>query len=109
MNHFTLGNGVCQLRRCQPLRLSIVAKRAAPPQSPYPKPLLDLVGYGIQLALLLPLLPVEEHPVDQARVVQAAVEGTEEEQRAAFRRVRDEIGARLREWLHTLEKDDNQG
>jgi len=32
----------------------------------------------------------------------AAVEGTEDEQREAFRRVRDEIAARLREWLFEL-------
>ncbi len=33
----------------------------------------------------------------------AAIEGTEEEKLAAFRRVRDEIAARLREWLHELD------
>lgn len=32
----------------------------------------------------------------------ASVAGTEEEQRAAFRRVRDEIGERLRAWLPTI-------
>lgn len=32
----------------------------------------------------------------------AAIEGTEEEQLDAFRRVRDEITARLLEWLHDL-------
>jgi len=35
----------------------------------------------------------------------AAVEGTEEEQLEAFRRVRDEITVRLREWLHNLDKE----
>ena len=34
----------------------------------------------------------------------AAVEGTEEEQLKAFRRVRDEIAARLREWLRDLDE-----
>ena len=34
----------------------------------------------------------------------AAAEGTEEERREAFRRVRDEIAARLREWLHQLDE-----
>ncbi len=34
----------------------------------------------------------------------AAVEGTEEEQLGAFRRVRDEIAARLREWLRDLKE-----
>ena len=33
----------------------------------------------------------------------AAVEGTEEEQLEVFRRVRDEIAARLREWLGDLD------
>ncbi|MFZ5828572.1 MAG: arsenate reductase ArsC [Planctomycetota bacterium] len=33
----------------------------------------------------------------------AAVEGTEEEQREAFRRVRDQIDARLRQWLGELD------
>ena len=35
----------------------------------------------------------------------AAVEGTEKEQLEAFRRARDEIAARLREWLHNLDKE----
>jgi arsenate reductase (thioredoxin) len=35
----------------------------------------------------------------------AAVEGTEEEQMEAFRRVRDEIAARLRAWLHELTEE----
>ena len=34
----------------------------------------------------------------------AAVEGTEEEQLAVFRRVRDEIAARLRAWLDELDE-----
>ncbi|MGA2621005.1 MAG: arsenate reductase ArsC [Thermoguttaceae bacterium] len=40
----------------------------------------------------------------------AAVEGTEEEQLAGFRRVRDEIAARLREWLSELDEEhENMG
>jgi arsenate reductase len=39
-------------------------------------------------------------PVDDP----AAVEGTEEEQLEAFRRVRDEIAARLREWLNEVDE-----
>jgi len=34
----------------------------------------------------------------------AAVEGTKEEQLEAFRRVRDQIAARLREWLNELDE-----
>jgi arsenate reductase len=36
----------------------------------------------------------------------AAVEGSEEVQLAAFRRVRDQIDARLREWLRGLDEDE---
>ena len=36
----------------------------------------------------------------------AAVEGTEEVQLEAFRRVRDQIDARLREWLRGLDEDE---
>ncbi len=35
----------------------------------------------------------------------AALEGTEEEQMEVFRRVRDEIAARLRAWLHELDEE----
>jgi arsenate reductase len=35
----------------------------------------------------------------------AAVEGTEEKQQEAFRRVRDQIAARLREWLRELDEE----
>jgi len=37
----------------------------------------------------------------------AAVEGTEEERLAAFRRVREEIAARLRDWLRELSEGQN--
>ncbi len=36
----------------------------------------------------------------------AAVEGTEDERLGAFRRMRDQIDARLREWLRDLHEDD---
>ena len=36
----------------------------------------------------------------------AAVEGTEEVQLEAFRRVRDQIDARLREWLRSLDEEE---
>jgi arsenate reductase len=37
----------------------------------------------------------------------AAVEGSEVEQRAAFRRVRDQIDARIREWLRALDAQEH--
>lgn len=39
----------------------------------------------------------------------AAIEGPKEKQRAAFRRVRDQIDARLREWLLEIGVRDNAG
>ncbi len=52
--------------------LSTVSQPATSPQSPRSEPLFDLVGYGVHADLLLPLLAVEEHALDLARVVQAA-------------------------------------
>ena len=43
---------------------------APPPQSP--ESLFDRVGHRVHLALLLPVLAVEERALDQPRVVQAA-------------------------------------
>ena len=39
----------------------------------------------------------------------AAFEGTEEQQLAVFRRVRDEIAARLQDWLRDFDHEENGG